>query len=403
MISLGRQLNGIAAIGAVSSAHTWSGIPHHFWRAAAKRWPEIKPWDLDYQRLAGRRAVWNALQVVRGLGAGGFQYSRSFLDRAEAQIPDAFWKGTILSFNQHFPRSASVRAKGGRLVHYIDAPFAALAAGSALPVRLPKAIQEEALASERENYAGSERIYCMARWCADAVVDLCGVPRSKVQVVLPGASLPAVDTANSAIPGQPGHDRPLVLGFVGKDWVRKGLPFQLHVAEQLHARGLRVTVRAAGFDPRQGPSHPLLECVGYIRKDTDPLAFMSFLRAADFGCLFSSHEALGISTLEFLGAGVPVMGLAHEGLADTLPPDAGLRFSSGISAEAVAGVLEQICSEDGRLLMMRRAAACYAGLVTWDRCVREIAECEETGRIARPAQPWLGLAENTASEGGDTA
>ena len=36
-----------------------------------------------------------------------------------------------------------------------------------------------------------------------------------------------------------------------------------------------------------------------------------------------------MSVLEFLRAGVPVAGYAVEGPAETLPPDAGLRFAAG--------------------------------------------------------------------------
>ena len=54
------------------------------------------------------------------------------------------------------------------------------------------------------------------------------------------------------------------------------------------------------------------------------------------GCLFSKHEAYGVSILEFLRLGVPVAGFLHEGIADTIPPDAGFGFPKGASANAVA-------------------------------------------------------------------
>jgi glycosyltransferase involved in cell wall biosynthesis len=382
----------VAAVGDVSDPATWSGIPHHLLLAAEARGFAVRPWRLNLGPLAWPRRLWNVRQILLGRGRGGFQYSEEFLQRAEGQIPVESWRGRVLTFHQHFPRTASVTAHGGSLVHYLDAPFAALVSGRGLPLRLPARICASALWQERENLAKAERIYCMARWCADALVALCGVPRTKIRVILPGASVPALPAGGSEpAAGWEDSARPLVLGFVGKDWRRKGLPFLLEVAGILARMGCQCRVRAAGFAPEHGPRHPLLESVGFLDKRRAPGEFVAFLLSCDLGCLFSTHEALGISTLEFLGVGRPVAGFAHEGMADTLPPDAGFRFAPEAPAVEVAEAFRNYARDEDRRRRFMDNAARYAPLVTWERCVDELAEDQATGMVSRPLQPWLGV------------
>jgi glycosyltransferase involved in cell wall biosynthesis len=182
-----------------------------------------------------------------------------------------------------------------------------------------------------------------------------------------------------------------VLGFVGKDWRRKGLPFLLQVRLNLQRMGMKAVVRAAGYCPTELRHEPGLEYVGYIDKARNPNGFLSFLGACDLGCLFSQHEPLGISTLEFLRAGVPVAGFAIEGPADTLPPDAGFRFQTDDSAEVVAEHLRGVFGAEMALTKMRTAARLWSPMVTWERCLHEWSELLGAGKMANPVQPWRGL------------
>ena len=90
------------------------------------------------------------------------------------------------------------------------------------------------------------------------------------------------------------------------------------------------------------------------------------------GCLFSSREALGLSVLEFLRAGVPVAGYAAEGPAETLPPGAGVRLPRGRAPRCgIADGLEALLTDPARLPAARRRAAELSPLLTWDRCLDE--------------------------------
>ena len=242
---------------------------------------------------------------------------------------------------------------------------------------------------ERKNLAQSKWIVTMARWAAESAVHNCGAPPESVKTILPGANVelpPNYDFPEH--PGRPGKDRPLVLGFVGKDWRRKGLPYLLQVRERLEAAGMKAVVRAAGFCPSALQREPGLEYVGFIDKAQEEARFLNFLAGSDLGCLFSAHEPLGISVLEFLRAGVPVSGFAIEGPADTLPTDAGLRFPADCPAAEVAESIRRLFSDDAAATTLRAAARRWSPLVTWDRCVREWAELLATGEVANPVQPW---------------
>jgi glycosyltransferase involved in cell wall biosynthesis len=298
----------------------------------------------------------------------------------------------VVTFNQHFPRGHSVAARGGQLAHYIDATFASFCPPGGLAENLPAQVRATAQRIERENYATSERIVTMARWAADSVIRDCGVPPTKVATILPGANLKLPpDYAFPLATGEAGRDRPLVLGFIGKDWKRKGLPFLLEVRTKLERMGMPALVRCAGHCPAELLQTPGLEYAGFIDKAIEPGRFVEFLAGCDVGCLFPKREPLGISTLEFLRAGVPVAGFMVEGVADTVPPDAGFRFEPAATAETVALTLRTAFGDASAAGKLRVAAQAWSPFVTWERCVKEWQQLLTTGTVKCPAQPWRGL------------
>jgi glycosyltransferase involved in cell wall biosynthesis len=386
------MIDSIAAIGDAGDINCWSGIPYHFGQAARARGEPALPWRLDIGSFASARRCWNLGQVLCARGVGGYQYSQAFLDRAEAAIPANRWHGRVLTFNQHFPRGQSVATRGGQLIHYIDATFASFCVPGGLAANLPAQVRMSAQAIERENYAASEWIVTMARWATDSVIRDCGASPAKVATILPGANLDLPpDYAFPSTLGRVGRDRPLVLGFVGKDWKRKGLPFLLEVRMELERMGLPTLIRCAGHCPSELRRIQGLEYAGFIDKATEPKRFVEFLASCDVGCLFSDHEPLGISTLEFLRAGVPVGGFMVEGVADTVPPDAGFRFEPNATVEAVALALRTAFSDESATGKLRAAAQAWSPLVTWKRCVNEWTELLTTGSIQQPVQPWRGI------------
>jgi glycosyltransferase involved in cell wall biosynthesis len=384
----------IAALGDVADINCWSGIPFHFWKAARSAGFAEIPWRLNLRKMKGPRLHWNLGRAMRGLRPGGFQYSQAFREKANAQIPNDYFGTDVITFHQHFPSGGDVKAGGGTLSHYLDATFFSMTSSRGLDLQLPADVIQDGRERERANYAASVRVITMARWTADSLREDCGIDPTKITTILPGANIEIEDEnvlTSEPLGGNPGRDRDFVLGFIGMDWKRKGLEFTVDVRDELERRGHKVTVLAAGAAPSHLRSRRGVRFVGAINKHAEAAKFVRFLTSCDLGCLFSQNEALGISTLEFLRAGVPVAGFAHQGLADTLPPDAGFRFQRGAQSTEVADALEDYLGDDSRQAILRSKAKAWSPLLTWKRCVAEMSELWDTGTLKNPVRPWLGL------------
>ncbi|QVL33771.1 glycosyltransferase family 4 protein [Telmatocola sphagniphila] len=365
----------IFALGNTADPNCWSGIPYHFYSECQKQNFANIPGQIDLEIFQRSRLVWNFFRKLRGHPRGGYQYSEKFLDAVEQQIPPAILAQEIISFNQTFPRARTVQRAGGKISYYIDATLAALTSGRGLEMNLPKDIREQVLQLEQENYRLAERVIAMGTWTAESLVRECGVDPTKVHTVLPGANLDLPENWVPKAPsGRAGVDRPFVLGFVGKDWKRKGLPIVIEVRDRLAARGWKVQVQAAGEAPAELTQRDGVRFVGFIDKRTQADLFLRFLESCDVGCLFSAREALGISTLEFLRVGIPVAGYAIEGPADTLPEEAGFRFALTEGPLQIADRFEAYLQSEAKQHSKQTAAQHRSESVRWARCVREFKE-----------------------------
>ena len=113
-----------------------------------------------------------------------------------------------------------------------------------------------------------QAVITMSEWAADSVRRDYGIAAERVHVVPGGANLdeqalallPCVD-----LPPEPSLQKPLRLGFLGKEWERKGGPFVLSLAEALVRIGIPAVVRAIGPSV-QALRQPLLQPLGFISK-----------------------------------------------------------------------------------------------------------------------------------------
>jgi glycosyltransferase involved in cell wall biosynthesis len=288
----------------------------------------------------------------------------------------------VVSFHQHFPDPAAVARAGGSVSYYIDATYTQLFPSYGYDKSLDRRTIRDALEYERAAFHGAKRVVVNQSWALRSLHSDYGLDPGKCAVILPGPNYPVYPgLAPEMIPGRAGRDRPFVLGFVGKDWRRKGLLFLCEVATRLRTAGWKVRISAIGFPRHQGPAGSDVDCLGFIDKRHH---FGPFLHGCDIGCLFSSAEAAGTAVLEFLGVGVPVAGFTVNGLADLLPPAAGFRFSPDTKAEEVAELFAAYLSDEAMQERTRAEARRLAPQLLWERCVREFREFWETGLIAAP-------------------
>ena len=384
------KARSVAVLGDVMDVDCFGGAPRQFFDAAKRKNFAQHAWRVDVGQLRWPRIAWNVMQVLRGRRPRGFQYSSACRRQSLAQIPEAWLSTEVISFQQHFPPIAPLKAAGGSLNLYIDATYEQLFPAYQLDRFLSPQVRAEAIAYERELFQSADRVIASQPWTASSLANDYKLPPAKCATILPAPNLIVHPGVAPRLPGRAGVDRPVVFGFIGKDWRRKGLQFQLAVVEDLRRRGWQARVRAIGFSATDldFPCPPWLECLGFIDKEKE---FGPFLHSCDLGCLFSVAEAAGIAVLEFLAAGVPVAGFTVNGLRFLLPPDAGFRFEAIASAADVADRLDEWLKNEAYQQELRDNAARWSPLLTWDRCVEEFREFWDTGAIEAPVSPSLGL------------
>lgn len=382
----------IAAFGNVTDINTWSNIPWYFFKAGQKAGIFTIPWNVQPNDKPYRKWIWNINQFLNFRGIGGYQYSLACIDYIEKNLPKEYLCSEVISFNQWFPKSTTVLQDGGKTWRYIDATLKQLFDNPTYNMKLSRKKSHDIFHLERENYRLSEGVVAMSRWAAESVIHDYDIPSEKVHVILPGANmdLPAGYRFGD-FPDKKVNNRPFRFAFIGKDWKRKGLSVLVNISKALVERQLRIEIVIIGKAPGNLSNFPFVNYRGFIDKRSEIDTFIEVLQSCDMGCLFSESEALGISILEFLRLGIPVAGFATQGISDTIPPDAGLRFNRKTDLEEIINVIEKYIRNLERQRTSRENAVKWSPLVSWERCIGEWKELLETGKVSCPVQPWKGL------------
>jgi len=388
-----RTITAIAAIGDVADQNCWSGIPYHFYTASRRQGWQAAAIRLPVEEMKSPRLAWNLKQLLRGHGRGGYQYSSDFQTWAWKRTAPTFDPSHVLSFHAFFPAWRDLEKNNGQLSLYLDATHELLLDRYNLREHVSKWMQQEMLKREREALHQARRLIFFQRWAAKSAIESYGINSSNVFVVLPGANLEVPANFRMAdMAAEPGLVRPLYLGFVGKDWRRKGFLKLLVVVEGLARMGIKVILRCAGSIPDEAQQHPCVEYRGFISKKDRLADLLNLMASCDFGCLLSDAEASSIAILEFLRLGVPVISTIVDGMGDLVPPDAGIRILPDASSSEIAEMIAQCVRNPDRMAGLRGNARRWAGLMTWDRCVREIDQVLAEGKLNGSVRPWLGLA-----------
>lgn len=368
--------------GDANNLATWSNIPFFLLQAGLRSGLLQGGLALQPERLRWWRWGWNLLQLLRSGKPGGYQYSLAFTQAllSQANLPVAA-NAQPLGLLSHFPLlPAQPWPAHWQVDFYIDATTHQVFDEYGSGCRIAPRFQRRVLKREQLAYQQAGAVICMAQWAADSVIHDYRIDPAKVHVVPGGANLDEALLAglpNLPLPAAPSLDQPLRLGFLGKDWQRKGGPFLLQLADELQCRGIPTVICAIGPDPVSLAfhPHPQLHPLGFLDKQTDTTRFVAELRSWHFGTLFSEAEAFGISNRECLRLGVPVLAHAVGGIASTLP-DAGCGqlFHAHPSPVQVADWIEARLSPYEGYLAWRSALAPRWREFTWDAAVERLAE-----------------------------
>jgi len=185
---------------------------------------------------------------------------------------------------------------------------------------MPQPYQDEALSLIRERARYVDRFLAISAYYAEMFSDWVGLERSRVDVVWPGIALD--DYRN--ISAEPQTSRPLTIGFLARFVPEKGLhllvdafirPYRsgefpdlqlvaggyLSRAYQTYVDGIRKTIKHNGLDDR-------IKLLGTLERAEK----LNFFRSIDlFSVPATYREPKGISILEALAAGVPVVEPDH--------------------------------------------------------------------------------------------
>ena len=378
----------LACMGNSQDIGTWSNIPYFFFQAAVRRGFLTHALNLDVPTYKCKRIWWNLLAPFRLESPGGYQYSRAAADLLWQRVPEELRRGEIICHFQLFPPLDLARAAGVQHSFYCDATMRLLLdvegqPWNTAPTRRGQRTMADALKREGELYRSARFFIGMAKATAQSAIRDYGVDPAKVFVVRPGANLDeAVVQAYLAQRGRAWRldrqpftpQRPARLGFIGKDYVRKGLLRLLAAAELLHQRGRPVRISLIGHCPESLRAHPLVEWVGFISKATAMRQFVAAVDRFALGCLPSYAEPLGISTLEALRLGVPVMGTNTGGIPDCIPSDGGFLLPADATDEAIAEAIEQNLFNVERYHRLCEGAEQEMPHVTWDSTVQRMME-----------------------------
>ncbi len=324
----------LCAVGDVTKISTWSGTPF-FMLAAGKASGFLDGGlKLDVAGAQGGRALWNIGQLLTTAKFGGFQYSERFLERLFDSGQSLPREAEIISL---FPLLPPPGRHAGPFSLYIDATLKQNFEDYGIGSRVAARFQADILAREKGQYQRAERIVTMSRWAARSVIGDYGIDPAKVHVCVPGANLP--DTISAPETAIASRER-LVLGFIGADWRRKRLDLMDDIASEMNRRGVDCQVLAIGPEASVGQRFRHVRSLGFIDKASDQARFCDAVRQFSFGCLLSDAEAMGISLLECLRLGVPVIGRDRGGIADAVPDTAGIVLPSQFTIEEACDRIE---------------------------------------------------------------
>ncbi len=375
---LSRQL---LCCGDATNLATWSNTPYFLLQAGKRSGLLQGGLALRPEALRWQRSLWNLRQALRYGQPGGFQYSRHLSREllAQARLP----LDQPLALLSHFPFLPSHPwPEAWRVDFYIDATTRQVFDDYGSGPRLAPAYRQWVLERERCAYERAGAVITMCQWAADSVIADYGIDPAKVHVVPGGANLDEAQLARLPLAAPPPHPtatQPLRLGFLGKEWARKGGPFLLQLADCLIQRGIPTVIRAIGPRPQQLPAHPALQPLGFISKQTDTARFVAELQSWHFGTLFSQAEAAPRSNLECLRLGVPV--LVHDvgGIASTLRDDGcGQLFPAHPAPRHVADWIAARLTPYEGYQQRRAALAPRWREFTWEAAVEKLAAILQT-------------------------
>ncbi len=367
----------LACVGDSNKISTFSNIPYYILKTGIRLnlFNTSSGLALRPEKLFKEKILWNLSRYLKGTRHGGFQYSEKFARDLMQQV-NIPYRSEILSLQPMLP--AWPWPKDWKVYLYIDVTTKQNFEHYGIKKRLSKNIQRQALLQEKNACLHAEKIICMTNWCANSLIKEHEISPDKISVVLPGANLDETKLdfpIKGPYPQKPTKNNPLKLGFLGKDWIRKGGPFLIELAKELNSLKIFTVIRVIGPPQEKIPKYNFVNYLGKIDKTKNFSKFINELQSWHFGTLFSKAEGFGISNRECMILGVPVLANDVGGIPEAFPFDeCGKLFSPDCSAKEVANWIRLNIQNYNIYLEKREKLSLKWQEFTWTTAVEKISQ-----------------------------
>jgi glycosyltransferase involved in cell wall biosynthesis len=210
-------------------------------------------------------------------------------------------------------------------------------------------------------------VITVSSFSRDEIVELMGASRERVAVVHGGVDERFSPTADAAAAARAlGLERPYVL-TVGSLTARKNLVGLEPAAWALAARGVELVAAGGGRPQLRAEAGPGgVRALGHVDDELLP----GLYAGARAFVLASRHEGFGLTCLEAMASGVPVVAADRGALPETTG-GAALLVDPADTAH-ITSALEQALDDEALRERLVTAGVARAATLTWDRAAREV-------------------------------
>ena len=359
---------------------THGGLPYNLLKTS-KRYGFIDSGiNLNYNKLRNSKFLWNLFQIFKYRSTGGFQWSDFYSNKLTKQILiSSDDEANILSIFPFLPNYPW--PKKWNVDFYIDATIIQIFNSYSLSGNLNKDYKDNILRREKISYMNAKNIICRSNWAAKSLINDYEINKNKIHIVPGGANLDLKKINNKSLfslPKRPSKINPVVLGFLGVDWVRKGGGFLTSLAEIFSKNNIPMEIRVVGPKKNNIRFHPSLKYIGFLDKSKNLDSFVKEVRSWHYGTLFSKAEAYGISNRECLLLGVPVICHDIGGISSTLPKsNFGKIFNSNPNPKDVYKWILDSFNPYDKYIDLRKKLLEKQNEFTWDKSVKNLSEILE--------------------------
>ncbi len=321
IIVLNFKKRKLICIGNPNDINAASGTPYYILKYGIKIGLISKGINFNLPKNKLPKYLWNLKQFLKTRKYGGYQYTKTFIKKIEVNIKSNKKQSEPQYILSHHPSIPFYPwSKNYFVDFYIDATNKQIFNNYGSGATIDKKFQEEIIKREKNAYEAAGSIFCMCEWAAESVIKDYGINPAKVHVIVGGPNIDEnlIEKVNNfSCPKEPNNSNPLIIGFIGKDWERKGGNFTFELVKNLNRLGIYTILRVIGTRKKDIPKSPLIKNVGYIDKIKDFNKFIKEVSSWHFSTLFSYNEASPRSILESLKLSVPVLSHNIGGISST--------------------------------------------------------------------------------------